>query len=176
MRIALAAALAVGLVGVAAGCGKTPLDDLDEGENFEIGEVRLNVAFDRFLNVADTEDADYLQGQPPPPTGKDYFAVFLRLENEGGEEVPAPSITSFQVEDTTGTVYRPLQGTSPYEFPYATPIEADGEIPDPDSVAAQGPIQGSMVLFLVDEAVSESRPLTFRIRYLGAEARVKLDL
>ncbi len=177
MRIALAAVVALGLVGIGAGCGKeADLSDIDEGETFEIHDIRFNVLYDRTLNASQVEDAEYLVGQPIAPTGHDYFGVFVLLKNLGDGAVPAPGLSDFQITDTTEVVYRPIESESSFSFPFGVPIDGDSEIPDPDSVAAAGPTQGSVLLFLLDQNVSENRPLTMRIRYLGEEAEVKLDL
>lgn len=180
-RIAVAASVAVGVMGLAAGCGKSPdLGDIAEGETFEMHDVRFNVLYDRFLNGQDTEDASYVEGLPEPPDGKQYFAVFVLLKNLGDADAPAPGMTDFQITDTTsgssGVVYRPLKSDSAFAFPFGETFGPDEEIPDPDSVAASGPTQGSLLLYLLDTGVSENRPLEMRIRYLGEEAVVKLDL
>jgi hypothetical protein len=176
LRIAVAAALAVSLAGVTAGCGATSLADVNEGQLFEMHDVRMNVLYDRFLNPGDIEDAAYLAGQGPPPEGKSYFAVFLRLENQGSEDLPLPSQSGFEISDTTGAKYQPLASGSPFAMPFGQSLAPDDVVPVPDSIAAAGPTHGSMVLFLLDQGVTENRPLELQISYLGERAQVKLDL
>ncbi len=176
LRYALAVALAVGLV-ASTGCGgKSSHDELVEGEIFELGELRYNVLYFRNLNPKDTEDAEYLEGQPPPPIGQSYFAAFLLIDNLSSEEFTLPDEDAFEVSDTTGAHYEPIESEGLYEFPYGEVIEGDSQVPDPDSTAAYGPIQGSMILFLMAEAVSESRPLEMSIKTEEGDALVELDL
>ncbi|MGZ5308152.1 MAG: hypothetical protein ACXWEL_04150 [Solirubrobacterales bacterium] len=176
-RIALAAALAVGLLGL-AGCkiNETKLDDIEEGQTFKLGELRFNALFDRFLNGQQVEDRDYLGDAPPVPEGKTYFGVFLLVKNPGEEDEVLPARESFKITDTTGAEFTPLPTQSLYEFPYGETIPAHAEVPDPDSVPANGPIQGALVMFEIDQAATENRPLEFHIDYGGEEAVVRLDL
>ena len=177
-RIALAVALAVGLVGLSSGCriNEINLDEIHEGQIFELGELEFNVLFDRFLNEQQVEDRDYLGAVGPPPEGKTYFGVFVLVENPGEEDQTLPEQENFKITDTTGTEFAPLPTQSLYEFPYGGTVPAHGDVPDPDSVPANGPIQGSIVVFELDEAATENRPLEFHIDYGGEEASVELDL
>ena len=67
----LLAALALGLLGLGVvACGySSDSKDVVEGEPVELGELKFNVTFSRFLNPADNEDSAYLVGQAPPPEG-----------------------------------------------------------------------------------------------------------
>ncbi len=50
-------------------------------------------------------------------------------------------------------------------------------IPAPDTVAAAGPTQGALILFLVDDDVSEERPLELEIESAaGGEGLIELDI
>jgi hypothetical protein len=172
--VSLAACL--GALGL-AGCGKEEdLEELVEGEAFELGDLRFNVLFTRFLNPNDVEDRDYLTGQPPPSPDKSYLAVFMLIENEGDQELKLPSPTELKIVDTTGAEFPPLPSESPFALDLGGTIAAGQERPDPDSVAASGPTQGSMVLFLVDRAVTESRPLELEIHSQDHKAIVELDI
>jgi hypothetical protein len=177
IALALAVALAVGLLGL-AGCkiNETKLDDNVEGQIFELGELRFNVLFDRFLNEQQVEDGDYLGGLGPPPDGKVYFGVFVLVKNPGEEDQMLPELSGFKITDTTGAEFTPLPTQSLFEFPYGETISAHSDVPDPDSVPANGPIQGSIVVFELDQAATENRPLEFHIDYAGEEASVELDL
>src|ERR687892_464237 len=55
-------------------------------------------------------------------------------------------------------------------------VAPDSEVPAPDSAAASGPVKGAMALFLVDEGISENRPLELEILAEGEEGRVELDI
>ena len=58
---ALAVALALALAGV-AGCGNNLGKEADEGVPIELGDLKINVQETRFLNPAQPDDKDYLQG------------------------------------------------------------------------------------------------------------------
>jgi hypothetical protein len=177
MKIAFAAALATGLIGL-TGCkiNKDDLSDLEEGESFELGELRWNVLYDRFLNIKQVEDADYAGSLGPPPAGTDYFGVFVLIDNKTEDPQPLPEMSSFKITDSTGAEYAPIASEGKFEFPYGGTIEPHAEVPDPDSTAANGPVQGLLLLFDLNQDVTESRPLQFHIRGSGDEAVVKLDL
>ena len=56
-------------------------------------------------------------------------------------------------------------------------MAANEQLPEPESTAANGPIQGAMVLFLIDEAATEDRPLILDIpSSAGAAGEVELDI
>lgn len=191
LRIAVATAVAVGIVGLATGCNETKLGDLDEGQTFEMGSLRINVLYDRFLNPSDVEDSGYLQdarlprdgkeylGKQDallPPGGKEYYGVFVLISNQGDHDVPLPLRTGFTITDSTHARYQPVDTRNGFTFPFGQTLGPDEEVPNPDSIAAAGPTQGSLILFLLDQGVNENRPLTLFIRYLGEEADVTLDL
>lgn len=177
-RIAIAAVMLLALTGFgAAGCGgEKDHSEITEGEGFEMGELRFTVLYDRALNGAQIEDGPYLEGAAEPPADSEYFGVFLIVKNETGDPVPAPGISSFEITDTTETRYEPIALENDFVFPFGTEIEGESEVPDPDSIAASGPTQGALLLYLLPDTVSENRPLEMRIRYLGEEATVKLDV
>ena len=177
LRIALAAALATGLIGL-AGCkiNETDPADIEEGQSFELGELRWNALYDRFLNPGQIEDSAYVGDLGPPPSGQKYFGVFVLIDNKTEEDQPLPGLDAFKITDTTGASYKPIQSGGLYDFPYGGTIPAHSEIPNPDSVAANGPVQGSLLLFELSEDVTENRPLELHISSAGSEAIVRLDL
>ncbi len=159
--MALVAALLVGLV--LSGCDTDPEADLsvDEGEPVKLGDLLYNVQISRFLNPSDHEDKAYLVGQPPPPNDKFYLGVFMQIQNESdtAQEVP----TDFKVVDTVGTEFKPIPSNSLFALDLGGQVGGNDQLPEPESTAANGPIQGSMVLFLIDENATEDRPLTLDI-------------
>jgi hypothetical protein len=171
----LAVAAVVGIASLAAaGCGEEEELDVIEGEPVELGEVRYNVQITRFLNPDDPEDAAYLEGEPDPPSGKAYLAVFMTVENEGDESVKIPE--HFEVLDTRDGVYEPVESESPFALAPGTTLGPGAELPAPDTPASSGPIKGAMVLFLVDEFVTENRPLELEIPTAAGDGRVELDI
>jgi hypothetical protein len=67
-----AAALTLGVAACGAEEETETLEDgtevsfVVEGEPIELGDLRVNVQLTRFLNPNDIEDAQYLEGLPPP--------------------------------------------------------------------------------------------------------------
>lgn len=177
IRIALAAVLAAGLV-AAAGCGGSSSTlDLKEGEPFTLGDLNYNVLFTRFLNPAQVEDASYVTGQPPPPAGMRYLATFLLVKNKGHDPITLPTRDELTVTDTTHAEYAPLPSSSLFSFPYGSALGPGDVVPKPDSVAAGGPTQGSMLLYLLPEGVTENRPLVLDVKSQGKTvASIQLDL
>jgi hypothetical protein len=173
---ALAVALAVGAL--LSGCGETdPESDLsvEEGQHVKLGDLLYNVQISRFLNPSDPEDRAYLAGQPPPPNDKLYLGVFMLIENESdaAQEVPA----DFTVIDTAGTEYDPIASESLFALDLGGTVPPNEQLPGLETTAANGPIQGAMVLFLIDEAATEDRPLVLDIPSLDGEAgEVELDI
>lgn len=147
-----------------------------EGEPIELGDLRFNVQLTRFLNPNDTEDSEYLEGLPAPGAGKDYLAVFMEVENEGDEDLRLPSAVEMEIEDTTDQVFDPIETDSLFALELGSTIEAGGEVPSSNTAAASGPVQGSIVLFLVDKVVSENRPLELKILADGEEGLIELDI
>lgn len=159
-----------------AGCGDGEVaTEVVEGEPLELGELSYNVAITRFLNPDDAEDSEYLAGQPPEPAGKSYLGVFLAIRNHSEDEA-YPSADSYTVIDTTGAEFEPVESDNPYALQPDATVPADGQLPSPDSSAFYGPTQGSLLLFLVDEEVSENRPLKLEIGSSLGDGEVRLDI
>jgi hypothetical protein len=171
-----ALALAVLALGLAA-CGySSDSTEVKEGEPVKLGELQFNVTFSRYLNPTDSEDAAYLVGQPPPPKGSSYFAVFLEVQNESEEAQQLPA-TTMRIVDAAGQIYEVIPSESLYAFPFGTEVESQEQIPVLDSTAQQGPIEGSLVLYLLPAEASDNRPLTLQIESAqGEKAEVTLDL
>ncbi len=174
--LAVALSLAVVLAG-AAGCGEEAKKDVVEGEPLELGELRFNVQITRFLNPNDPEDGVYLAGQQvPPPAGQDYLGVFIEIDNEGSEDARLPTAAELSVVDTTGQAFEAIDSNSPFALDLGGNIDAHSEAPAPDTPAASGPTQGSIVLFLVPSTVGENRPLELEVSYSGEDGTVELDI
>lgn len=168
----------------AAGCGnkqETITLGETEGIYLDIDDLKYQVQISRYLNPDDTEDEAYLVGLPettaPPEGDETWFAVFIRVQNTTDEEqVPA---NDFRIVDTQENVYRPVPiDTDVNPFAYEPdPVPPKGLIPAPDSVASEGTIQGSLLLFKVKTESLQNRPLEFRFkRGSGTEGIVDLDV
>jgi hypothetical protein len=176
-RIALLAAIALAAIVVAgalSACGEEAESEVVEGEPIEIGELSYNVQITRFLNPDDTEDSEYLLGQPPPPPGTEYLGVFMVIENETEEALPSAS--DYIVIDTLDAEYEFAESESPYALDVGAEVPAEGQLPIPGSTAATGPNQGSLLIFPVDDGVSENRPLELEIDTADGTGKVILDI
>lgn len=180
LRIVLALLAVVAL----AGCGEKEPHELGETEGIYVtlGELKYQIQISRQLNAADIEDRYYLRGLPAgveaPKADESWFAVFVRVQNETEEEqLPAET---FEIVDTQEEVYRPvLLDDQSNSFAYRPePVAPKGLIPDPDSAAGQGAIQGSLLLFKLKVDTLQNRPLEFKIRSsrVSGEALVDLDV
>ena len=174
LPVVLAFALVAGAL--VAGCGEDTEElEVVEGEPVELGELLYNVQITRFLNPNASEDQAYLRGQPELSPDEEYLAVFMTVENEGDEPERLPE--EMTITDTRDNTYEPLRSNSEYALELGVAVAAGDEVPAPDSPAASGPIKGGMVLFRVDRAVTENRPIALHIRSeSGEEAEVELDI
>jgi len=172
----LLAALLLGLVAMTvSACGySSDSKDVAEGEVVELGDLKYQVVFSRFLNPADNEDSAYLVGQPEPEKGSTYFGVFLEVQNKS--EDTQKLAESFTIKDADEQTYDAIPSESLYAFPFGGEVESQEPIPAPDSTPQQGPIEGSLVLFDLPASASENRPLTLFIAGPDGPAEVKLDL
>jgi hypothetical protein len=177
LALPLIAALALGALalGVSA-CGySSDSKEVSEGEPVKLGDLQFNVVFSRFLNPNDNEDSAYLVGQPAPPDGSAYFGVFFQVQNESEEAQKLPS--TLRITDAASKTYDLIPSESLYAFPFGGEVESQEQIPILDSTPQQGPIEGSLALFLLPAEASDNRPLTLHIHAAtGEDATVTLDL
>jgi hypothetical protein len=174
VAILISVLAALALAGAVSACGEEEETEVVEGEPVEVGELSYNVGLTRFLNPDDNEDAEYLVGLPEAEPGTSYLGVFLTIESESSE--PQASADRYTVHDTLDTEYETVESESPYALEIAAEVPAEGELPLPDTTAATGPNQGSLLIFHVDDAVSENRPLTLGVEASAATGEVVLDI
>ena len=174
LAVATLCLLAVAATAGVNACGEEESEHVVEGEPLELGELSYNVLITRFLNPEDIEDAAYLLGQPPPEPGTEYLGVFLTIENHSEEQLP--SATEYLIHDTLDNQYEPIESESEYALDIGTVIPGESRIPLPDSPAATGPNQAAMLLFNVDDAVSQNRPLKMEIGSEYGSGEAELDL
>lgn len=168
----LAAALAA--LGVSACGSESHSKEVVEGQPVELGELKYNVIFSRFLNPNDNEDSAYLVGQPEVPPGSAYFGVFVEVQNESDEEQTLAD--SFTISDADHETFEAIPSESLYALPFGGKVESQEQIPVLDSTAQQGSIEGSLILFELPASASENRPLTLSIPGPEGPATVTLDL
>jgi hypothetical protein len=168
--------LAFALVGV-AGCGGDESKEADEGVPIKLGNLGITVQETRFLNPAQPDDREYLQGQQlPTPTGKSYLGVFLTIENHSDDPVRLPTNAQVSITDTTGAAYESIPSHTAFAAPLGAELGGGNDIPTPGTAAANGPTQAALVVFLLDEGVSENRPLKLEIEHEGETGEITLDI
>jgi hypothetical protein len=153
-----------------------------EGSYLDLGGMKYQVQISRQLNPASIEDRYYLLGLSPQdrnlPAGQEWFAVFMRVENDG--EKAARAATDYTITDTQDTKFRPLRFAPDNVFAYRGGVlQPKDVLPAPDSPAGQGSIQGALLLFKIPTANLENRPLELSIRSAavsGVTATVDLDV
>ena len=153
-----------------------------EGLYLDVGELKYQIQISRYLNPSDVEDRAYLAGLPAghgasPPGDETWFGVFLRVAERDGRDDRAGQ----RLRDRRHAGERvPADPAGPKVNPFAyqpDPIAPKGLIPQPDSVASEGVIQGSLLLFKVKTASLQNRPLEFRFRRgSGVTGIVDLDV
>jgi hypothetical protein len=131
-----------------------------------VGPLIYEVQLSRELNPADTEDASYLEGLSPTQAalaaGEEWFGVFIQVYNHTSSEEPAA--TSLTISDTQGNEYSPIaaEGSNPYVY-CAGVVPADGQLPPPNTIAASGPTQGTLLLYKIKVVSLDNRPLELKI-------------
>ncbi len=146
-----------------------------EGMPLHLGDLSYNVVISRPLNPNDVEDRQYLQGAPPLPDDQFYLGIFIQIHNSGDSSQTVP--TDFKVIDTQQDSWMAVPLHNPFALDLGSPIGGGGSLPPAESAAANGPIQGSLVLFLVDQSANENRPLELEVPSTSGEAgRIELDL
>ena len=169
------AALALGVL--VSGCDTAPenANEVTEGQGIRLGDLLYNVQITRILNPSDAEDKAYLVGQKPLGPDEYYLGVFMRVDNEGSAS--AQVATDFQVVDTVGTTFAPLPSESLFALQPGETIHGGDQLPEDESTAANGPIEGAMVLFRITESSIQDRPLTLEIPSPdGERGEVELDI
>jgi hypothetical protein len=174
LPLAIFLALALCAAVVATGCGEEEETHVVEGEPLELGELSYNVQITRFLNPDDPEDEEYLVGLPEAPSGYSYLGIFMVISNESEE--PLDSADEFIVMDTLGEEFEQVEIESPYALEVGAVVPAEGEIPIPNTTAATGPNQGSLLVFEVPDDVSENRPLELEVDGADASGGIVLDI
>jgi hypothetical protein len=153
-----------------------------EGVYVDVAGLTYQVQLSRFLNPGDVEDKQYLVGlpegiNPQLPGDEIWFGVWMRVKNYSDESLTPTD--SFTIIDTEGTEFRPVPldvKTNPFVYEPILLHHAQ-VLPTPDTAAASGPIQGSLILFRLKTDALQNRPLVLHIdQGEGNEAHVDLDL
>lgn len=175
LRTAPVALLAVLAALVLGGCGDshtrvtTGTYAGESGANapyLNVGPLIYEVQLSRQLNPFNNEDSAYLQGVPPAlaklEPGKEWFAVFLQVYNESS--APHPAATRLTISDTQENLYTPTIPAATNEFAYrAGLMQPKARIPALNTVAANGPTQGALLLYKIKIVSLDNRPLELKI-------------
>jgi hypothetical protein len=168
-----------------SGCGRVldPPTSENDGVYVQAGPITYQLQVSRLLNQYSTEDSQYVKGVPAGlaklNSSELWYGVFLWAKNQGNH--PARSTDNFDIVDTLGNRYYPVP-LNPALNPYAwsPQVLAPGETqPGPATIAANGPTQGELLLFKMNESIYSNRPLTLQIRSPSTGklwATISLDL
>ena len=169
------AALALGIA--VSGCDTAPenADQVVEGQGIKLGDMLYNVQITRILNPTDREDSAYLVGQDPLRPDEYYLGVFMAIENEG--DASAQVASDFEIVDTIGDRFDPVPSKSLFALKLGGTLGPGDQLPEDETTAANGPIEGAMVLFRIDSSAIQDRPLTLEIPSSdGSTGEVELDI
>lgn len=163
------------LVLALAGCGEEDEDARREGLGVELGGVTYNFRISRQINPNIPPGDAYYKGPRLPP-GEVLFGVFLEACNDDDDPRRSLPVERFQLEDSQGNEYEPLEPREGNPFAYRAEMLAEDCIPETDSVAARGP--GAVLLFKLPLAALQNRPVELVLAPEDAvsEERLELDL
>lgn len=182
LRFLILATVAVAAL-FAAGCGNKEdvvLEGKTEGIYLDVGELKYQVQISRQLNPLDTEDQEYLTAVSPTERDLEpdetWFGVFMRVQNTTDEALPVAS--RFEIEDTEGTVFRPilLGPDNGYAYRASAPLEPKEILPAPNSTAGFGSTRGALLLFKLKVNTLALRPLVLTITPPDGGERGHVDL
>jgi hypothetical protein len=172
---------------VASGCGNKESELREagtEGPYVTVNDLKYQVQISRILNPGEIEDQGYLRGlpageEPVPPPDEVWFGIFMRVENDA--EAPRATATEFEIEDTQGEVFRPLEvpfDENVFVYDPATELGPETVYPLLNSASSDNTIKGGLLLFKVKTASLYNRPLELKIvdPEGGEDAKINLDV
>ena len=120
----------------------------------------------RIINPSGVEDRHYLTGLPPgtlePKADEAWFGVWIRVQNTTSEG-SFDSASEFEIVDTQENSFEPIE-LEDNEWAYLpTRLGPNTVLPDSETPAGQGVIQGSLLLFKLTTDALQNRPLEFKI-------------
>jgi hypothetical protein len=131
-----------------------------------VGPLIYEVQLSRELDPFNAEDAVYLQGVPAAEskleTGQEWFGVFIQVYNNTSQEQLAAS--DIKVYDTQGNTYSPIVLEQSNDFAYrGGAVPPKSQLPLPGTIADDASPQGALLLFKIQLASLENRPLEVKI-------------
>lgn len=129
------------------------------GPQVRLGDLTYVVTNIRVLDRDRPSDAPYLVNLDSLPTGRAYFGVFLKVYNHNSKTAEA-SAPGFLLEPSRapGLVGQNQWSESPYRLDQGASVPAGGVLPVPGSPSAAGPIDGGLLLYVVDGPMSAAQP------------------
>jgi len=152
-----------------------------EGIYLHVDGLKYQVQISRQLNPLIVMDRDYMHGVAggAADLGQDeeWFAIFMRIENPNDKR-DLPNATEFQITDTQGNVYRPVQIGRGNVWAYrAANVRHDDIYPIRNSPAGERPPYGSLLLFRLRRDSLDNRPLELKLTgRSGQQAIINLDV
>jgi hypothetical protein len=131
-----------------------------------VGPLIYQVQVSRQLNPFNAEDAAYLQGVPAAQRklepGQEWFAVFMQVYNI--TNAPHAASSSLTISDTQNNSYTPLALGEANLFAYrAGLVPPNAQLPAPGTIAADDSAQGQLLLYKIQVASLNNRPMEIRI-------------
>lgn len=165
-------------------CGKVndPTSAENNGVYIQAGPITYQLEISRQLNQYSTEDSQYVKGvqagESSLTPNQLWYGVFLWAKNQTNR--PQRTSDNFDIVDTVGNHYYPIPlDTALNQFAWTPQTLAPGAIePMAGTIAANGPTQGGLLLFKLNQSVYSNRPLLLEIRSPAGKvwATVMLDL
>ena len=178
LSLAALAALAAG------GCGNktdTAIVGETEGIYVSVDDLTYQVQISRIMNPSSTEDQAYMKGLPEdeePAADEVWFGVFMRVENETDEELPAAE--GFKIVDTQETEFEPVEfDPETNVFGYVPRTIPPGDLlPALNTPASDNTIRGELLLFRLKVQSLYNRPLELVIESSrgGDDAVIDIDV
>jgi hypothetical protein len=142
----------------------------ESGQNapyLNVGPLIYEVQVSRQLNPTNSEDSAYLAGLAPAEAqlgpGQEWFGVFVQVYNDTSAAHPAAN--GITISDTQGNVYAPVMTGATNLYAYrAAPVAAKGQLPEPDTTSSLGGAQGALLLYKINIASLDNRPLEIKIK------------
>lgn len=131
-----------------------------------VGPLIYQVQVSRQLNPFNAEDAAYLQGIPAAQRklepGQEWFAVFMQVYNTTNS--PHAASTSLTISDTQNNSYTPIQLGEANLFAYRGGlVPPNAQLPAPGTIAADDAAQGQLLLYKIQIASLNNRPMQIKI-------------
>jgi hypothetical protein len=131
-----------------------------------VGPLIYQVQVSRQLNPFNVEDAAYLQGIPLSERklepGQEWFGVFMQVYNTSN--LPHQATTDLTVSDTEDNTYTPIPLSGINLFAYRGGlVPANSQLPAPGTIAYLDSSQGQLVLYKIQIASLNNRPMQIKI-------------